>query len=184
MFIWTYLSWCLCTVLLSLQRTVVVSVLHHFLCYIFPVSDYDFECRSPDTSLRRPLSGHGLGFGEWTQQKDCPVGSYICGIRTQVEFPQGYIGDDTSLNDATFYCCKFIRPWWVYFADEINIFDPAARKFCYAANCKLAIFKLRSWLDFYQAFSDSSYHWIAFPKSNFFSYLISWIWSFLDRVPN
>lgn len=78
--------------------------------FLFIVSDYDFVCRSPDTPYKRLLDGHGRGFGDWSYEENCPLGSYICAIRTQVEFPQGF-GDDYGLNDAQFYCCKFSNPW-------------------------------------------------------------------------
>lgn len=44
-------------------------------------------------------------WGEWSMMNLCPAGFFICGLKTQVEPPQGK-GDDTSLNNILFYCCN------------------------------------------------------------------------------
>uniref|UniRef100_A0A3P9IX85 Vitelline membrane outer layer 1 homolog a n=1 Tax=Oryzias latipes TaxID=8090 RepID=A0A3P9IX85_ORYLA len=51
------------------------------------------------------LEGAGLEWGDWGNWSNkCPKGA-ICGLKTRVEEHQGN-GDDTSLNDVKFFCCK------------------------------------------------------------------------------
>lgn len=46
------------------------------------------------------------GWGTWSDPKDCPKGSVICGLRTKVEDYQGAYGDDSMLNGVEFKCCQ------------------------------------------------------------------------------
>ncbi|ODM97349.1 Vitelline membrane outer layer protein 1 [Orchesella cincta] len=51
------------------------------------------------------LEGNGLSRGDWTETQRCPFGWAICGMRTQIETPQGN-SDDTALNNLDIQCCK------------------------------------------------------------------------------
>ena len=54
------------------------------------------------------LTGDGEtqgSYGGWSVE--CPAGSAICAVRTNVEPDQGGLVDDTTLNDATFECCYY-----------------------------------------------------------------------------
>ncbi|XP_067232584.1 vitelline membrane outer layer protein 1-like [Chanodichthys erythropterus] len=51
------------------------------------------------------LQGDGTDRGEWGDWSPLCQGKGICGIRTRVEEPQGYLRDDTALNDVRMYCC-------------------------------------------------------------------------------
>ena len=42
--------------------------------------------------------------GQWSEFKRCPSDMFICGMKVQVELPQG-AGDDTALNNVNFFCC-------------------------------------------------------------------------------
>ena len=44
-------------------------------------------------------------WGNWTDMKMCPAGSYVCGLQTRFEGQQD--GDDTALNGINMKCCKF-----------------------------------------------------------------------------
>ncbi|XP_031555993.1 vitelline membrane outer layer protein 1 homolog [Actinia tenebrosa] len=74
------------------------------------VNNYNFLCEhSGFIRQTYPLDGDGMPWGSWTGRKDCPTGSYICGLKTQVEPALGSHKDDTALNDAVFYCCRLIK---------------------------------------------------------------------------
>ncbi|XP_073681058.1 vitelline membrane outer layer protein 1-like [Garra rufa] len=51
------------------------------------------------------LQGEGTQWGDWGDWSQTCEGKGICGIKTQVEAPQGR-GDDTALNDVRMYCCN------------------------------------------------------------------------------
>ncbi|XP_066502469.1 vitelline membrane outer layer protein 1-like [Hoplias malabaricus] len=59
-----------------------------------------FQC-----SDNSELVGDGTSWGTWGGWSKWCTGRGICGIQTKVEGPQGS-GDDTSLNDVRFFCCK------------------------------------------------------------------------------
>jgi hypothetical protein len=44
-------------------------------------------------------------WGSWSEAKECPAGSAVCGMRTRVEPSQGS-GDDTALNGMELACCR------------------------------------------------------------------------------
>jgi hypothetical protein len=46
-------------------------------------------------------------WGSWWEAAYCPVGSAVCGLRTQVEADQGSGGDDTALNSTSMLCCTY-----------------------------------------------------------------------------
>uniref|UniRef100_A0A8C4SLF4 Vitelline membrane outer layer protein 1 homolog n=1 Tax=Erpetoichthys calabaricus TaxID=27687 RepID=A0A8C4SLF4_ERPCA len=50
------------------------------------------------------LLGLGGNRGNWGIQSNF-CGTGICGIQTRQESPQGFLNDDTALNDVRFYCC-------------------------------------------------------------------------------
>ncbi len=64
--------------------------------------DADFYCSS---GTRLWHSGPHFSWGDWKTLQSCPDGTAICGLQTKVERDQGG-GDDTALNDVTFYCCS------------------------------------------------------------------------------
>lgn len=66
------------------------------------------SCFNFDTT-KTEITGWDLPWGDWTEYQRCPPRTAICGIRTQVEGSQGR-GDDTSLNNADFACCKVSHP--------------------------------------------------------------------------
>ena len=43
-------------------------------------------------------------WGSYGELFECPYKSYICGLKTQVEFEQND-GDETALNNVAFVCC-------------------------------------------------------------------------------
>ncbi|XP_016380017.1 vitelline membrane outer layer protein 1-like [Sinocyclocheilus rhinocerous] len=50
------------------------------------------------------LQGDGTNWGDWAPWSQTCEGKGICGIKTQIEEPQGR-GDDTALNDVLLFCC-------------------------------------------------------------------------------
>ncbi|XP_021950187.1 vitelline membrane outer layer protein 1 isoform X2 [Folsomia candida] len=54
------------------------------------------------------LEGAGLQWGNWSNIQLCPWKSVICGLRTQVQSPQGHNSDDTSLNNVDMKCCEML----------------------------------------------------------------------------
>jgi hypothetical protein len=56
--------------------------------------------------LSQYLEGQGMGWGYWGGFETCPEKSRVCGIQTKAEDWQGK-GDDTGLNRAKFFCCRF-----------------------------------------------------------------------------
>ena len=44
-------------------------------------------------------------WGNWSEIVKCTANNVICGLRVQIEAPQG-IGDDTALNNVDFHCCQ------------------------------------------------------------------------------
>ncbi|KAL4230723.1 Vitelline membrane outer layer protein 1 [Mactra antiquata] len=71
-----------------------------------------FKCRNLHSSnakeyeiVKSPGKGLWGTWGSWSSS--CPKESAICGIKTRVEAPQGFLRDDSALNDAIFYCCDF-----------------------------------------------------------------------------
>ncbi|XP_016105045.1 vitelline membrane outer layer protein 1-like [Sinocyclocheilus grahami] len=50
------------------------------------------------------LQGDGTRWGDWGDWSNTCEGKAICGIKTQIEEPQGR-GDDTALNDVRMFCC-------------------------------------------------------------------------------
>ncbi|XP_016380009.1 vitelline membrane outer layer protein 1 homolog [Sinocyclocheilus rhinocerous] len=51
------------------------------------------------------LQGDGTHWGDWGDWSQTCEGEGICGIKTQIEEPQGR-GDDTALNDVLMFCCN------------------------------------------------------------------------------
>ncbi|XP_051734802.1 vitelline membrane outer layer protein 1-like [Ctenopharyngodon idella] len=52
------------------------------------------------------LQGDGTDWGEWGDWSALCQGRGMCGIRTRIEEPQGFFGDDTALNDVRMFCCE------------------------------------------------------------------------------
>uniref|UniRef100_A0A673HGR3 Vitelline membrane outer layer protein 1-like n=1 Tax=Sinocyclocheilus rhinocerous TaxID=307959 RepID=A0A673HGR3_9TELE len=50
------------------------------------------------------LQGDSTHWGDWGPWSQTCEGKGICGIKTQIEEPQGR-GDDTALNDVRMFCC-------------------------------------------------------------------------------
>lgn len=45
-------------------------------------------------------------WGNWGSDKYCANNQVICGIKTQIQWNQGFLLDDTALNNVVFYCCS------------------------------------------------------------------------------
>lgn len=72
--------------------------------------DFNLICANNDGTSANIKGGGILTWGEWeTTNRICPPGTAICGIRTQVEPPQGK-GDDTALNNVDLACCRVPHP--------------------------------------------------------------------------
>lgn len=70
--------------------------------------DFTLICANNDGARTHVKGYEVMNFGYWaTMNRMCPRGSAICGIRTQVESPQGR-GDDTALNNVDLACCRVI----------------------------------------------------------------------------
>jgi hypothetical protein len=83
------------------HRVNTLSNLFIIIIYIkHTVNNFDFRCNNGNT-----VSGVGSIYGAWSEWVQCPTGSAICGVKTQV-VDQLASGDDTALNQATFYCCS------------------------------------------------------------------------------
>ncbi len=73
--------------------------------------DFNLICANTDGTSANVRGGEMLTFGEWkTINRMCPSESAICGIRTQVERPQGGRRDDTALNNVDLACCRIPHP--------------------------------------------------------------------------
>ena len=50
---------------------------------------------------------NSLNWGKWSDEKYCPEGYYVCGMKQNVEPPQGSGSndDDTAVNAIAFFCC-------------------------------------------------------------------------------
>ncbi|XP_037031245.1 uncharacterized protein LOC119070841 [Bradysia coprophila] len=72
--------------------------------------DFNLICANSDGSSTIIRGGEILTYGDWrTTNRMCPPQTAICGIRTQVERPQGS-GDDTALNNVDLACCRVPHP--------------------------------------------------------------------------
>ncbi|XP_037025590.1 uncharacterized protein LOC119066963 [Bradysia coprophila] len=73
--------------------------------------DFNLICANNDGTSANIRGGEILTFGEWrTTNRMCPPETAICGIRTQVEPPQGGRRDDTALNNVDLACCRVPHP--------------------------------------------------------------------------
>jgi hypothetical protein len=61
-------------------------------------------CKDTTSFLATPAP---TNWGSFSQFRQCPAGSAVCGINTGVEPDRGSGGDDTSLNSAAIHCCTF-----------------------------------------------------------------------------
>ncbi|XP_048022415.1 vitelline membrane outer layer protein 1-like [Megalobrama amblycephala] len=94
---WTEVKWCPSGFLTAFQLRVESS--HEFKDNT-AANNIRFNC-----SQGSFLQGDGTDWGEWGDWSPFCQGKGMCGIRTRVEEPQGYFGDDTALNDARMFCC-------------------------------------------------------------------------------
>jgi len=53
---------------------------------------------------KSPIEGDGNSWGSWTASMQCFAHQAICGLRTQIEWAQGW-RDDTALNNIQVECC-------------------------------------------------------------------------------
>ncbi|XP_063881354.1 vitelline membrane outer layer protein 1 homolog [Scylla paramamosain] len=65
------------------------------------VNNVAMECQDGERMV-----GDGTNRGQWGEWQECPEGSAICGLATQVVPPQPIFADDVSLISAAFYCCR------------------------------------------------------------------------------
>ncbi|KAF4098976.1 vitelline membrane outer layer protein 1-like [Onychostoma macrolepis] len=93
---WTEIKWCPCCFLTAFKLRVES---YQGFGDDTAANNIRFKC-----SQETELEGKGTSWGEWGGwSQKCERGG-ICGIKTQVEGPQGN-GDDTALNDVIMYCC-------------------------------------------------------------------------------
>lgn len=76
-------------------------------------NDIHFFCES-GIMIATSLGKNMPNWGKWSERKYCPDNYLICGLRVQIEKPQGGgLGnnDDTALNNVDFECCYY-EPWF------------------------------------------------------------------------
>jgi hypothetical protein len=64
-------------------------------------NDVNFRC-SNGTELN---AGNGTPWGDWTQYKECPAGSAVCGLSIKLQDKRGKDADDTAMNGLRLRCC-------------------------------------------------------------------------------
>jgi hypothetical protein len=64
-------------------------------------NDVNFRC-SNGTELS---AGNGTLWGDWSEYKECPAGSAVCGLSIKLEEKKGKDGDDTAMNGLKVRCC-------------------------------------------------------------------------------
>ena len=67
------------------------------------VNNINGNCANNTNIYPHPLTNWGT-MGAWAI---CPAGQMVCGLRTRVEWDQGPIDDDTTLNGVRFACCTY-----------------------------------------------------------------------------
>ncbi|XP_073681062.1 vitelline membrane outer layer protein 1-like [Garra rufa] len=93
---WTEIQWCLSGFLTAFQLRVQTS---QGKGDDTAANNIKFKCSQGS------LEGNGTQWGDWGDWSQTCEGKGICGIKTQVEAPQGR-GDDAALNDVRMYCCN------------------------------------------------------------------------------